>query len=81
MNSIFRICIPAIGCWRQSWTAQQRSYRHGSQATVRRRLQPGIRMSTTPVWLGGQSNITDATQRAVLWARGTTTPILIGHPA
>jgi uncharacterized membrane protein len=30
--------------------------------------------------IGGQSNITDATQRAVVWVKGWTTPILIGAP-
>ncbi len=28
--------------------------------------------------IGGQSNITDATQRAVIWVKGWRTPILIG---
>ena len=77
MKSTFRICIPAVGLLAAIATAQQRY-----TVTDLKPLTGGTSSQAYYVndngLTGGQSNIADATQRAVLWPRRTATPILIG---
>ncbi len=79
MNSIFRTCIPAISLAALA-TAQQHY-----KITDLKPLDGGNFSQAFSVnnigLIGGQSNITDATQRAVIWVKGWSNPILIGTPA
>jgi uncharacterized membrane protein len=77
MKSIFRICIPAVSLLAVAASAQQHY-----KVTDLKPLPGGNFSQAFSVnnigLMGGQSNITDATQRAVLWVKGWTSPILIG---
>ncbi len=77
MKSTFRICIPAVGLLAAIATAQQRY-----TVTDLKPLTGGNSSQAYYVndfgLAGGQSNIADALQRAVLWPGRTATPILIG---
>jgi probable HAF family extracellular repeat protein len=77
MKSTFRICLPVVGLLAATATAQQRY-----TVTDLKPLSGGTSSQAFYVndmdLTGGQSNITDATQRAVLWPGRTATPILIG---
>lgn len=77
MKSTLRICIPAVGLLAAIATAQQRY-----TVTDLKPLTGGTSSQAYYVndigLTGGQSNIADAIQRAVLWPGRTATPILIG---
>jgi probable HAF family extracellular repeat protein len=77
MKSTFRICIPAVSLLAAIATAQQRYTVTDLKPLSGGNFSQAFYVNNTGL-AGGQSNIADATQRAVLWARGTATPILIG---
>ena len=77
MKSIFRICIPAAGLLAAIATAQQRYTVTDLKPLSGGNFSQAFYVNDIDL-TGGQSNIADATQRAVLWPRGTATPILIG---
>jgi len=77
MKSTFRICIPAVGLLAAIATAQQRYTVTDLKPLSGGNFSQAFSVNNTGL-TGGQSNITDATQRAVLWPRGMTTPTLIG---
>jgi uncharacterized membrane protein len=79
MNSVFRTCLPAIGF--AAIVSAQQHYK----ITDLKPLPSGNFSQAFSVnnigLIGGQSNITDATQRAVIWVKGWSSPILLGTPA
>jgi probable HAF family extracellular repeat protein len=77
MKSTFRICIPAVSLLAAIATAQQRYTVTDLKPLSGGNFSQAFYVNNTGL-AGGQSNLTDATQRAVLWLRGTATPILIG---
>jgi uncharacterized membrane protein len=78
MKAIFRTCIPAISL--AALVSAQQHYR----ITDLKPLQGGNFSQAFSVnnidLIGGQSNITDPTQRAVIWVKGWLNPILIATP-
>jgi hypothetical protein len=77
MKSIFRICIPAVSLLAVVASAQQHYKITDLKPLPGGNFSQAFSVNNIGL-MGGQSNITDATQRAVLWVKGWTTPILIG---
>lgn len=77
MKPIFRICLPAISLAAAVASAQTRY-----TVTEIKPINGGNYSQAFSVndsgLIGGQSTITDATQRAVIWIKGWRAPILIG---
>lgn len=79
MNSVFRTCLSAIGF--AAIVSAQQHYKITDLTPL-----PGGNFSqafsvNNIGLIGGQSNITDATQRAVIWVKGWRSPILLGTSA
>ena len=77
MKSTFRICIPAVGLLAAIATAQQRYTVTDLKPLSGGNFSQAFYVNDMGL-TGGQSNIADATQRAVLWLGRTATPILVG---
>lgn len=77
MKSTFRICIPAVGLLAAVATAQPRYTVTDLKPLSGGNFSQAFYVNDSGL-SGGQSNLTDATQRAVLWGKGMTSPFLIG---
>jgi uncharacterized membrane protein len=77
MKPIFRICIPVLSLLAGVAAAQQRYRVKEFKPIQGGNFSQAFSINDSGL-IGGQSNITDATQRAVIWFKGGTTPILIG---
>src|SRR4051794_40087388 len=77
VKPIFRICIPAISLLTVAAYAQQRYSVKDLKPIQGGTFSQAFSVNDSGL-IGGQSNITDATQRAVIWIEGDGAPILIG---
>jgi hypothetical protein len=72
MKSIFHICIPAVSLLAVVASAQQHYKSTDLKPLARGNFSQAFSFNNVGL-LGGQSNITDATQRAFVWVKGWTT--------
>lgn len=77
MKSIIRICMPAVSLLAAMASAQQSYTVTDLKPVSGGNFSQAFSVNNIGL-IGGQSNITDATQRAIIWVKGWTTPILVG---
>src|SRR4051794_4141581 len=77
MKPTFRICILGVSLLAAVASAQQQYTVTDVKPLTGGDFSQAFSINNTGL-IGGQSNIHDATQRAVIWLKGWTTPILIG---
>ena len=77
MNSILKIFLPSVTLLTVMASAQPHYTVTDLKPLLGGNFSQAFSVNNTGV-SGGQSNLTDATQRAVVWAKGSTSPILIG---
>jgi uncharacterized membrane protein len=77
MKPIFQICIPALSVLAVLASAEQRYTVAEFKPIQGGNFSQAFSVNDSGL-IGGQSNITDATQRAVIWVEGWSTPFLVG---